>query len=328
MRRRDFGVGVGAAALLPLGVRAQHGERPRLIGVLISLAEDNSQALARHRAFLAGLREFGWIDGRNVRIEVRWGGGQADRIRRHANELVTLAPDVILASGGSAMAPLLAATRTIPIVFAQVTDPVGAGFVESLAQPGGNATGFAASDFAVSAKWLELLKQVAPATTRALVIRDVALSVGIGQFAVLQSAAPAMGFELTPVGMRDAAEIQRAAETFARKPEGSLIVAASGLAYVHRDLIIGLTTRYRLPSIYFNRYFVAAGGLMSYGVDSIDIHRLAAGYVDRILKGAKPADLPVQAPTAFDFTINLRTAQALGLVVPEALLVRANQVIE
>jgi putative ABC transport system substrate-binding protein len=327
MRRRDFAAAVAAAAW-PLGVHAQQSERTKLIGVLISLAEDDTQAQARLRAFVAGLQQLGWIDGRNVRIEVRWGSGQADRMRKHAHELVALAPDVIFASGGSSMAPLLEATRTVPIVFAQVTDPVGAGFVESLSRPGGNATGFASSDFAVSAKWLELLKQVAPRVTRALVIRDVALSVGIGQFAVLQSAAPSFGMELTPAGMRDAGEIERAVSAFARRPQGSLILTASALAYVHRDLIVGLAARYRLPSIYFHRYFVAAGGLMSYGVDSNDMHRLAAGYVDRILKGAKPADLPVQAPTAFDFAINLKTAKALGLTVPEALLVTANEIIE
>jgi putative ABC transport system substrate-binding protein len=328
MRRRDLVAGIAAAAAGPFAVRAQQGERVKLIAVLISLADDNSQAQARYRAFIAGLRQLGWIDGQNVRIEVRWGSGQADRMRKHARELVSLAPDVIFASGGSSMAPLLEATRTVPIVFAQVTDPVGAGFVESLSQPGGNITGFASSDFAVSAKWLELLKQVAPGVARALVIRDTTLTVGIGQFAVLQSAAPSLGMELTPAGIRDAAEVERAVAAFARRPQGSLILTASALAYNHRDLILGLASRYRLPSIYFSGYFVTAGGLMSYGVDSNDMHRLAAGYVDRILKGAKAADLPVQAPTTFDLAINLKTAKALGLNVPEALLVAANEVIE
>ena len=328
MRRRDFAAALCAAAGWPLSLRAQQGDRMRRIGVLISLAEDDPQAQARLRAFVNALRQMGWTDGGNARIEVRWAAASADRIRRYAAELVGLAPDVILASGGSTMAPLLQATRTIPIVFAQVPDPVGSGFVESLSRPGGNTTGFAASDFGLSAKWLELLKQAAPAVTRAAVIRDANISVGIGQFAILQAAAPSFGVELSPVGMRDAGEIERSVTAFARRPNGGLILTASGLAFVHRELIVGLAARHRLPAVYFNRNFVAAGGLISYGIDAIDTHRLAAGYVDRILRGEKPGDLPVQAPTKFELVINLKTAKALGLAVPETLLVAANEVIE
>ena len=328
MRRRDFAVGAGASALLPLGARAQQRARPRLIGALISLAQDNRQAQARVRVFVEELARLGWRDGANARIETRFAASRSDLIRKFAAELVALAPDVILASGGSTMAPLLQATRAIPIVFAQVPDPVGSGFVESLSRPGGNATGFGATDFGVSAKWLELLKQAAPAVARVAVIRDTTISAGIGQFAILQAAAPSLGIDLTPVGMRDAGEIERGVTAFARRPNGALVVAASGLAFIHRELIVELAARHGLPSIYFNREFVAAGGLMSYGIDAIETHRLAAGYVDRILKGEKPGDLPVQAPSKFELVVNLKTAKALRLSIPEALLVAASEVIE
>jgi len=259
---------------------------------------------------------------------VRWGAGDPDRYRTYAAELVALAPDVLLATGGSVIPSLLQATRTVPIVFTQTTDPVGAGFVNSLARPGGNATGFLAFEYGISAKWLELLKEIAPRVTRAAVIRDVALASGTGQWGALQSVAPSFGVELSPVNMLDAGEIQRAVAAFARSPNGGMILTGSALAVVHRDLIIALAARHKLPAIYFERNFVGAGGLISYGPDSMDLHRRAAGYVDRILKGEKPADLPVQAPTKYELVINLKTAKALGLDVPPTLLARADEVIE
>ena len=270
----------------------------------------------------------GWTDGRNVRIDIRWGAGDADRIRKYAAELVALAPDVILATGSAAVGPLLQATRTVPIVFVHVADPVGAGFVESLARPGGNATGFTTFEYGMSGKWLELLKEIAPGVTRAAVLRDPAIAAGIGQFGAIQSVAPSLGVEVSPVDVRDAGEIERAVAAFARAPNGGLIVTASALAIVHRDLIITLAARHKLPAVYFARYFVTGGGLISYGPDLVDQYRRAAGYVDRILKGEKPADLPVQAPTKYELVINLKTAKALGLDVPPTLLARADEVIE
>jgi ABC-type uncharacterized transport system substrate-binding protein len=333
MRRRAFitllgGAAAAPATLWPLAARSQQPERMRRIGVLMSLTADDPEGQARLTAFLQGLQQLGWTDGRNVRIDSRWGAGDSDRSRRYAAELVALAPDVILASGTSTMGPLLRATRTVPIVFTQVTDPVGAGFVDSLARPGGNATGFTLSEYGISGKWLELLKEIAPRVTRVAVLRDPDMAAGSGQLGAIQSVAPSFGVELSPVNVRDAPEIERAVAAFARSPNGGLIVSASGLAIVHRDLIITLAARHRLPAVYFARYFVTDGGLISYGSDNIDPHRRAAGYVDRILKGEKPADLPVQAPVKYELVINLKTAKALGIEVPPMLLARADEVIE
>jgi putative ABC transport system substrate-binding protein len=317
----------GAAAAWPVGAWAQQGERVRRIGVLASPAED-IESRARIGAFVQGLQEAGWTEGRNVRIDTRWGGGDPDLFRRYAAELVAFGPDAILVSGGSSMGAMLAATRTVPIVFVQVTDPVGAGFVESLSRPGGNATGFTQFEYGISAKWLELLKQIAPGVTHVAVLRDPAIASGVGQFAVIQSVAPPLGVELTPVNVRDAGEIERAVTSFARRSNGGVIVTASALAVVHRDLITALVARHNLPAIFPFRFHITGGGLMSYGPDSIDPHRRAASYVDRILKGEKPADLPVQAPTKYELVINLKTARALGLTVPATLLARADEVIE
>jgi putative ABC transport system substrate-binding protein len=318
----------GAVAAWPLAARAQQGERMRRIGVLMTLAADDPEGQARLTAFVQGLQELGWTDGRNVRIDYRWPAGDAERTRRYATELAALAPDVILAGGGSVVPSLLQATRTVPIVFTQTPDPVGAGFVNSLARPGGNATGFLLYEYGISAKWLELLKEIAPRVTRAAVIRDAAIASGTGQWGAIQTAAPSFGVEVSPVNLRDAGEIERDVAAFARSPNGGLIVTASTLAVVHRDLIVTLAARHKLPAVYSSRFFVAAGGLISYGPDSIDPHRRAAGYVDRILKGEKPADLPVQAPTKYELAINLKTAKALGLEVPPTLLARADKVIE
>jgi putative ABC transport system substrate-binding protein len=314
---------------LPFAARAQQGERMRRIGVLTGAAADDPDALARQAAFVQGLQQLGWTDGRNVRIDTRWATTNPDDIRRHAAELAALAPDVILAATGTAtVAPLLQATRTVPIVFVLVIDPVGAGFVASLAQPGGNATGFTLFDDGMSGKWLELLKEIAPRVTRAAVLRDPAIASGIGQFAGVQAVAPSLGVELSPVDVRDAPEIERAVTAFARSGNGGLIVTASALTARHRDLIITLAGRHKLPAVFGGRWFVADGGLLSYGPDYVDQFRRAAGYVDRILKGEKPADLPVQAPTKYELVINLKTARALGLEVPSTLLARADEVIE
>jgi putative ABC transport system substrate-binding protein len=329
VKRRDFIMLLGGGAVAwPLAARAQQAEPMRRIGVLMGLAADDPEGQARFTAFVQALQELGWTDGRNVRIDTRWGAGNADRNRRYAAELVALTPDVILASGGSVVEPLRQVTRTVPIVFTQTPDPVGAGFVESLAQPGGNATGFTVFEYGISGKWLELLKQVAPGVTRAAVLRDPALVQGAGQWGAIQSVAPSFGVELRPVDVRDESEIERAVSAFARSPNGGLIVTGSGLSIVHRELIIALAARYRLPAIYPLRPFVVRGGLISYGPDSIDPHRRAAGYVDRILKGEKPADLPVQAPTKYELVINLKTAKALGFEIPPSLLARADEVIE
>jgi ABC-type uncharacterized transport system substrate-binding protein len=299
----------------------------RRIGVLMPLA-DAPVGQTRIAAFLQGLQQSRWNDGRNVRIDIRWAAGDADRIRRYAAELVSFAPDVILATGSATMGPLLQATGALPIVFVIVPDPVGAGFVDSLARPGGNATGFLMFEYAVSAKWLELLKQIAPSVARVAVLRDPAITAGIGQFGAIQSVAPSLGFELSPVNVRDPGEIERGITAFARSSNGGLIVTASALASVHRDLIAALAARHKLPAVYYERSFVNAGGLISYGPDFIDQYRRAASYVDRILKGEKPADLPVQAPTKYELVINLKTAKALGLEVPPTLLARADEVIE
>ena len=328
MKRRDLITLLGgAAAAWPLAARAE-GERMRRIGVLLSLTASDQQGQARLRAFLQGLQQLGWTDGHNVRIDTRWSEGDADRARRYAVELVGLAPDVILASGGSVVGPLLQVTRTLPVVFTLTPDPVGAGFVASLARPGGNATGFTQIEYGMSAKFLELLKEIAPHVRRAAVLRDPAIAQGIGQFAVIQSVAPLLRMEVTPVDIRDASDIERALTAFAQSPGGGLIVPGSGLATVHRELIIKLAARHKLPALYSTRYFVTGGGLISYGTDLIAQHGLAASYVDRILKGESPADLPVQAPTKYDLVINLKTAKALGLEVPPTLLARADEVIE
>jgi len=325
--RREFITLLGGATAWPIAARAQQPERMRRIGVLAPTAPDDAEAQTRFAALRQGLQRFGWIEGRNLQIDARWGAGDAGAIGRAATELAALAPDVIVASG-SAAAAILQATRTVPIVFVSVPDPVGSGFVESLAQPGGNATGFIMFEYGLSAKWLELLKEIAPSVTRAAVLRDPAIVAGIGQFAVIQSAAPSVGVDVSAINMRDGAEIERAVTAFARRPNGGLILTASALAAIHRDLVVSLAARYKLPAVYITRYFVAGGGLVSYGPDFVDQYRRAAEYVDRILKGEKPADLPVQAPTQYELVINLKTAKALGLDVPETLLARADEVIE
>jgi ABC-type uncharacterized transport system substrate-binding protein len=324
--RRQFITLLGGAAAWPLAARAQV-DRMRRIGVLTGgTPADDPDGQDRHAAFLLRLGQLGWTDG--VRIEVRHGLGNADNIRKYAAELVALAPDVILAAGTTVMAPLLQATRTVPIVFVAVTDPVGAGIVESLARPGGNATGFMQFEYGLSGKWVELLRQIAPGVTRAAVLRDPAITAGIGQFAIIQSVAPSVGVDVRAVNLRDAAEIEGAVAAFAREPNGGLILTASALSVIHRHLIITLAARHKLPAVYSRRYFVTSGGLISYGADLVDQSRRAAGYVDRILRGEKPADLPVQTPTKYELVINLKTAKALGLDVPPALLARADEVIE
>jgi putative ABC transport system substrate-binding protein len=328
--RRDFITLLGgAAAAWPLAARAQQPDRMRHIGVLIASADDDAESQARMAAFHQGLAQLGWSDGRNVRIAIRWTTTNADDLRRHAAELAALMPDVLVAATGTTtVAPLLQATRTVPIVFVVVIDPVGAGFVASLARPGGNATGFTMLEYGQSGKWLELLKEIAPRMTRAAVLRDPAIASGIGQFGAVQAVAPSLGVELTPVDVRDALEIEHTVTSFARSSNGGVIVTPSPSATRHRDLIITLAARHRLPAVYAWRFFVTAGGLISYGPDSIDQYRRAASYVDRILKGEKPADLPVQAPTKYELAINLKTAKALGLTVPDSLLARADEVIE
>ncbi len=328
MRRREFLAAFGgAAAAWPLGAHAQQGERMRRIGVLFAASPDFPDLQARLAAFVQALQQLGWTDGRNVRIDTRWAASNPDNVRRYAAELAALAPDVILANG-NVVEPVLQATRTVPIVFVIVPDPVGAGYVDSLSRPGGNATGFIQFEYNLTVKWPELLKEIAPGVTRAAVLRDSALPAGIGQFAVVQYVAPSVGVEVSPVSVRDTAEIERAVTAFARQPNGGLIVTASALAAVHRDLIISLAVRHKLPAVYSQRLFLAGGGLISYGPDFFDQYRRAAGYVDRILKGEKPADLPVQAPTKYELAINLKTAKALGLTVPPTLLARADEVIE
>jgi putative ABC transport system substrate-binding protein len=319
-----------AVMLLAVAViaEAQPSERLRRIGVLLYLQENDPEARTYVAAFLQGLQELGWTVGRNVRIDYRWTAGDADRVRKYAAELVALAPDVILTAGASHVGPLQQATRSVPIVFVQVTDPVGGGLVNSLARPGGNATGFMNFELDISTKWLELLKQVAPRLTRVAVLRDPANPSGTGQFGAIQAVAPSFGVEVSPVGLHDAGEIERGVTAFARGSNGGLIVTPSGLAIAHRELIVKLAARYRLPAIYPFRYFVTDGGLISYGPDVVDQYRRAAGYVDRILKGTKPADLPVQQSTKFESAINLKTAKALGLTVPSMLLTSADTVIK
>jgi putative ABC transport system substrate-binding protein len=329
LRRREFITLLGgAAAAWPLAARAQQRERMRRIGVLLPAAADDAEFQVRLAAFHQGLALLGWTIGRNVRIDTRWATTNAAEIRRHAAELAALAPDVILAHGAGPVGALLQATRTVSIVFPVVVDPVGGGLVDSLARPGGNATGFMAFEYSIGGKWLELLKQIAPGVTRAPILRDPTQPAGTGQFGAIQAAAPSLRVEVNPVNVRDAAEIERAVAAFARAPNGGLIVTASAAATLHRDLIITLAARHKLPAVYSERSFVAAGGLISYGADYIDQYRKAAGYVDRILKGEKPADLPVQAPTKYETVLNLKTAKALGLDVPAIVLTRADEVIE
>jgi ABC-type uncharacterized transport system substrate-binding protein len=327
IRRREFMMLLGGAAAWPPTARAQQGERMRRIGVLTYLAADDAEGQARLAAFEQALKQLGWSEGRNLRIETRW--ATADDIRRDAAELAALAPDMLLAATGTATAAALQqATRTVPIVFAIVIDPVGAGFVASLAKPGGNATGFTVYEYSMSGKWLELLKEIAPRVTRAAVLRDPAVASGIGQFGAVQIVAPSFGVELIPVDVRDAGEIERAVAAFASGSNGGLIVTASALGTAHRELITTVAARHKLPAVYPSRPYVTAGGLISYGPDLLDQFRRAAGYVDRILKGEKPADLPVQAPTKYELVINLKAAKALGLDVPQTLLATADEVIE
>jgi putative ABC transport system substrate-binding protein len=330
VKRREFIALVsGAAAAWPLSARAQQqGQRMRRVGVLMTTAADDPQSMARIAAFLHGLTELGWTVDRNVRIDYRWGAADADRMRSYAAELVALAPDVVLATGNPSVAPLQQLTRSVPIVFVNVADPVGAGFVASLASPGGNATGFITYEYGISGKWLELLKEIAPHVTRVAVLRDPAIAAGIGQWAAIQSVAPSFGVELSPIDVRDTSEIERAVAAFARSSNGGLIVPGGAQAIVYRDLIVALAARHRLPAVYPFRFVVAGGGLISYGPDTTEPYRRAAGYVDRILKGEKPADLPVQAPTKHELVINLKTAKALGLEIPAAVLARADEVIE
>jgi putative tryptophan/tyrosine transport system substrate-binding protein len=327
-KRREFITLLGGAAAWPLAAKAQQGERMRRIGVLMNLTAEDSESQARNAAFLQALGQLGWTDGRNVRIEYRWAAADPERFRTYATELVASAPDVLVAYATPAAAALQQATRTLPIVFASVIDPVGANVVESLSHPGGNVTGFTLFEYSISAKWLELLKELAPNLTRAAVVRDAAIAAGIGQFAAIQTVAPSLGVELSAVNVRDKSEIERALATFVRRGNGGLIVTASPLATTHRDLIIELAGRQRLPAVYPFRYYVNGGGLMSYGPDQNDQFRRAATYVDRILRGEKPADLPVQAPVKYELVINLKTAKALGLEVPPTLLARADEVIE
>jgi putative ABC transport system substrate-binding protein len=327
IRRRQFITLLGgAAAAWPLAARAQQAERARRVGVLIPLAPDDPEVEARKPVFEQSLRQLGWTVGANLSIEYRLAGGDAESIRRHAAELVALAPDVIVTTGGVTPVPLLQATRTIPIVMVNVPDPVGAGWVQSLARPGGNATGFTNFEYSLGGKWLELLKQIAPGIARAVVLRGTTVA-GIGQFAAVQSGAHSLGVELTPVGVDDTAEMERGVAAFARSGNGGLIVTAAGTGS-RRELIIALASRFRLPAIYPYRYYALDGGLMTYGPDTLDLFRRAAGYVDRILRGEKPADLPVQGPTNYQLVINLKTARALGLQVPPSLLATADEVIE
>ena len=329
MKRRAFITLLGgAAATWPLAARAQQAERMRRLGVLMPFAADDPSGQTRLLAFAQALAQWGWTDGRNVQIDIRWGAGNPDRIRTYAAELVALAPDIVLASGGTTLGPLRQVSRSVPTVFTGVGDPVGAGFVDSLARPGGNATGFVSFEWSLSGKWLELLEQIAPGVTRAVVLRDSELGSGASQFAVIQAVAPSLRIEVNPVDVGGAAEIERAVAAFTRAPNGGLIASGSSRVRAHRDLIVKLAARHKLPAVYYDRVFVDSGGLISYGPDYVDQYRRAASYVDRVLKGEKPADLPVQAPTKYELVINLKTAEALGLDLPSSVLARADEVIE
>jgi putative ABC transport system substrate-binding protein len=327
MKRREFITLLSGAAARPLAARAQQAERMRRIGVLANLPENDPDSRSRHAAFVQALQQAGWAEGRNVRVDYRFALADVARTREYAAELIALAPDVILATGTEITAALLQATRVVPIVFVLVPDPVGVGFVDGLARPGRNVTGFTPFEYGISGKWLELLKQIAPHVTRVAILRDAAVP-DVGQFATIQAIAPSLRVEVKPIGARDANEIESAITAFAQTSDGGLIVPGSALAAVHRKLIVALTARDKLPAVYFQRFFVADGGLISYGPDFIDQYRRAAGYVDRILKGEKPADLPVQAPVKYELAINLKSARALGLTVPDTLLARADEVIE
>jgi len=327
MRRRDFLTLVGGTAW-PLAARAQRADRMRRIGVLMSLAADDMESQPRITAFNQGLQQLGWTEGRNVHLDVRWWADNDRDRQRYVAELVALGPDVIVVSGSTYLETLLKSSRAIPVVFVLVPDPVGSGYVESLSRPGGNATGFVMFEYGLAAKWLELLKQVAPDVKRAAILRDASISLGIGQFAVIQSVAPSLGVDVVPINLRDTTEIEHAVAAFARSGNGGLISTSSAFAAVHRDLIITLAAQHKLPAVYIARLYVASGGLMSYGPNFVNQHRQAASYVDRILKGEKPADLPVQAPTKYDLTVNLKTAKALGLEIPAAILATADEVIE
>ncbi len=327
-RREFFTLLGGAVAAWPIAARAQQVDRMRRIGVLLPAASDDLEFQTCWGAFLQELQQLGWAIGRNVRIDTRWATTNAADIRRHATELAALVPDVILVHGASAVGPMLQATRTVPIVFPAVGDPVAAGFVDSLARPGGNATGFMTVEHSMGGKWLELLKQIAPSVTRAAVVRDATVPSGIGQFGAIQTVAPSLGVEVKPVNVRDAGEIERTVVAFARSSNGGLIITASALASRHRELLTTLAARHKLPAVYFDRSFIAAGGLISYGPDQIDQYRQAAGYAERILKGEKPANLPVQAPAKYEMVLNLKTAKALGLDMPATVLARADEVIE
>jgi putative tryptophan/tyrosine transport system substrate-binding protein len=328
MRRREFIILLCAAASWPRAAPAQQGEPLRRIGVLMNRAADDPSGQSAVAAFRQALQQLSWVEGRNVRIDIRWGENNADLVRKYAAELVALAPDVILAVGTLGTMTLQGITRSLPTVFVNVTDPVGAGLVNTLPQPGGNVTGFMLFEYSSSGKWLELLKQIAPSLTRAAVLRDPVNPAGLAQFSAIQAIARSLGVEVSPVGVRDSSEIERAIATFAASPDGGLIVTGSALTSAHRDLIITLAARYKLPAVYADRLGIIGGGLLSYGPDRIDIFQRAAGYVDRILKGEKPADLPVQAPTKYELVINLKTAKALGLTVSPTLLARADEVIE
>ena len=328
MRRREFISLAGGAVVWPIAARAQQSERMRRVGVLFGLAANDPQGQAIVATLLQALQRLGWIDGRNVRMDFRWSGGNAEDARKLAMELMTFGPDVLVATGGASMGPLFQASKSIPIVFANVPDPVGSGFVESLSRPGGNTTGFLQFEYSLSGKWPELLKQIAPSVIRAAVLRDLAISAGIGQFAVIQAMAPSQSLEVTAINASDEKEIERGIEASARLPNGGLIVTASASNLGNRKLIVGLAARHRLPAVYFQRVFVIEGGLISYGADFVDQYRRAAGYIDRVLKGEKPADLPVQAPTKYELVINLKTAKALGIAVPPALLAQADELIE
>ena len=328
MRWRDFITIVGGAAAWPITTYAQQRDGQPRIGVLMTSLADSPEGQARIAAFLQGLQQLGWTDGRNIQIDVRWSGGNDAKMRKNAAELVALAPEIIVASGSAGMGPLMQISGTVPIVFLIVPDPVGAGYVKSLARPGGNATGFLLFEYSIGGKWLDLLKQIAPEVNRVAVLRDSAISAGLGLYGAVQSAASSFGVEASAVDLRDASEIERDIAAFATTPGGGLIVSASPVATRHRDLIVKLAARHKLPAIYFERFFVADGGLISYGPDIVDQYRRAPSYVDRILKGEKPADLPVQAPTKYELVINLKTAKALGLNVPNTLIGRADQLIE
>ena len=328
MRRRDFFKVIAGAATWPLTARAQQGDRIRRVGIITGASGEEPETKARITAFLQELKHLGWAEGRNVRIEMRASAGNTGAARKYAAELVAFAPDVILAIGGSMIAPLLEATHTVPIVFTITVDPVGNGLVDSLARPGGNVTGFMSFEYSLSGKWLELLKEIAPSVTRAAVLRDPAFPAGIGQFAVIQALAPPLGLDVSSINVRDPREIEQAVATFARLANGGLVVASSPLTVVHSNLIVALADRYKLPTVYWDPTAVTNGGLIAYGTDLMDQHRQAASYIDRILKGEKPADLPVQAPNKYELAINLKTAKALGLIVSPALLARANKVIE